>query len=119
MRLPTREKLLETIDGIARRSKSRPISQFTVDFIDENETLQDERIELYTLDDFMATLMDKSLCYRVVKVNAGSVWCRGGMWGICVIITLTPDGEYQTNIDADLMEKLLEMTIIPNEEKGQ
>ena len=118
MRLPTREKLLETIDGIARRSKSRPISQFTVDFIDLKGTLLDENIELYTLDDLMATLMDKSLCYRVVKVNSGSVWCRG-MWGICVIITLMQDGEYQTNIDADLMEKLLEMTIIPNEEKGQ
>ena len=93
MRLPTKEKLLETIYGIARRSKSRPISQFTVDFIDENETLLDEKLELYTLDDLMATLMDKSLCYRVVKVNSGSVWCRG-MWGLCVIITLMQDGEY-------------------------
>ena len=116
MRLPTREKLLETIDGIVRYSKSHPVCQFIIDFIDENETLRPGTLEIYTLDDLMATMMDKSFLYQVVKVNAGDLWAHGR---ICVIITLTPAREYQTNIDGEFMESLSELTIIPIGEEGQ
>lgn len=110
---PTRKKLLEALDQIAAYSRFRPVGEFIVYFTDENGAmLWDDKVELETLDEIVSLLMDKSIFYRVVKVSSAEFLLEKR---ICVSFTLSPDMEYKTNIDADFMERIMELEVRPDE----
>ena len=109
----TRKKLLEALDQIAAYSRFRPVGEFIVYFTDENGAmLWDDKVELDTLDGIVSLLMDKSISYRVVKVSSADFLFEKR---ICVSFTLSPDREYRTNIDADFMERIMELEVKPDE----
>ena len=110
---PTRKKLIEALDQIAAYSRFRPVMSFIVYFTDENGAmLWDDKVELDTLDEIVSLLMDKSIFYRVVKVSSADFLFEKR---ICVSFTLSPDREYRTNIDADFMERIMELEVKPDE----
>ena len=110
---PTRKKLLEALDQIAAYSKFRPVMTFIVYFTDENGAmLWDDKVELETLDEIVSLLMDKSIFYRVVKVSSADFLFEKRIY---VSFTLSPDREYRTNIDADFMERIMELEVKPDE----
>ena len=109
---PTRKKLLEALDQIAAYSKFRPVMTFIVYFTDENGAMMwDDKVEIDTLDGIVSLLMDKSISYRVVKVSSAEFLLEKR---ICVSFTLSPDKEYKTNIDADFMERIMELEVKPD-----
>lgn len=67
-----------------------------------------KKIDLYTLDNLVATLMDKSIFYRVVKVSSSEFLLTKGT---CVFFTLMPDREHRTNIDAEFLEKIMQLEV--------
>lgn len=110
---PTRKKLLEALDQIAAYSRFRPVGEFIVYFTDENgAVLWDDKVELDTLDGIVSLLMDKSVFYRVVKVSSADFLFEKR---ICVSFTLSPDSEYKTNIDAEFMERIMELEVKQDE----
>ena len=109
---PTRKKLLSALDQIVIYSKYLPVMKFMVYFTDENGAmLWDDKVELDTLDGIVSLLMDKSISYRVVKVSSADFIFEKR---ICVSFTLSPDREYNTNIDADFMERIMELEVKPD-----
>ena len=109
MKRPTRKKLLEAIDQIVGYSMWHPVMQFMVNFADENGVpLWDATVELHTIDDLVATLMDKSLSHRIVRISSEEFVLSKGT---CVFITLMPDREHRTNIDAKFLEKIMELEV--------
>ena len=110
---PTRKKLLSALDQIVIYSKYSPVMRFIVYFTDENGAmLWDDKVELETLDEIVSLLMDKSIFYRVVKVSSADFLLEKR---ICVSFTLSPDREYKTNIDAEFMERIMELEVKPDE----
>ena len=106
---PTRKKLLEAIDGIRLYSEFRPIRMFALEFRDENGAeLYDKSVDVYNMDDLVAILMDKSLSHRIVRIRSSDFVLTKG---ICVFFTLMPDREHLTNIDAEFIEKIMELEV--------
>ena len=105
----TRNKLLESIDGLVKYSRLYPVSLITVYFTNENGAiLWRDTVELYTLDEVVSLLMDKSVFYRIVAVRSFEILHNR----ICVNFTLSPDKEFKTNIDIDFMEKLMKLEMM-------
>lgn len=108
----TRNKLLESIDGLVKYSRLYPIAMITVCFTNENGAiLWRDTVEFYTLDEVVSLLMDKSVFYRIVAVKSFEILHDR----ICVNFTLSPDKERKTNIDIDFMEKLMKLEMIHDE----
>jgi len=106
---PTRKKLLSAIDEIALYSEFRPIRVFNVGFIDENGAeLYDDNVEVYNMDDLVATLMDKSLSYRIVRISSFEFVYTKGMG---VRFMLMPDKDHRTNIDSEFLEKIMQLEV--------
>ena len=105
----TRNNLLESIDGLVKYSRLYPVVLITVYFTNENGAiLWRDTVELYTLDDAVSLLMDKSVFYRIVSVRSFEIIQDR----ICVNFTLAPDKERKTNIDIDFMEKLMKLEMM-------
>ena len=84
----TRNKLLESIDGLVKYSRLYPIAMITVCFTNENGAiLWRDTVEFYTLDEVVSLLMDKSVFYRIVAVKSFEILHNR----ICVNFTLSPD----------------------------
>ena len=110
----TRNNLLESIDGLVKYSRLYPVVLITVYFTNENrEILPKDTVELYTLDDVVSLLMDKSVFYRIVNVRSFEIIHDR----ICVSFTLFPDKERKTNIDIDFMEKLMKLNMFDYDTK--
>ena len=110
---PTRKKLLEALDRMRMFSGSRPIRMFALVFLDENGAkLYDDSVDVYNMDDLVAMLMDKSLSHRIVRIRSSEFVLTKGM---CVFITLMPDRDHLTNIDAEFMERIMELEVKPDE----
>ena len=108
----TRNKLLKLIDSLVKYSRLHPVVLITVYFTNENrEILPKDTVELYTLDDVVSLLMDKSVFYRIVAVRSFEIIPER----IFVSFTLFPDKERKTNIDIDFMEKLMKLEMIHDE----
>ena len=113
MKRPTGKQLLKSFDQLLVYSRFRPVMQFLVYFADENGAiLLEDTAVLYTLDDIVSLLMDKSIFYRVVKVSSAEFRHEKG---ISVSFTLAPDKEHRTNIDAEFMERIMELEVKPDE----
>lgn len=109
MKRPTRKKLLEALDMMRMFNGSRPIRMFRLIFRDENGAeLYGESVDVYNMDDLVAILMDKSLVHRIVRISSSDFVLTNGM---CVFITLMPDGEHRTNIDDEFMEKIMQLEV--------
>ena len=109
MNRPTRKRLLEAIDRIRLYSQFRPIRMFKLDFRDENGAeLYGDSADVYNMDDLVAMLMDKSLSHRIVRIRSSEFVLTKGM---CVFITLMPDREHLTNIDAEFLEKIMQLEV--------
>ena len=105
----TRNKLLESIDGLVKYSRLYPVAMITVYFTNENGAiLWRDTVEFYTLDEVVSLLMDKSVFYRIVAVKSFEIIHDR----ICVNFTLFPDKECKTNIDIDFMEKLMKLEMM-------
>ena len=101
--------LLESIDGLVKYSSVHPVMMFTVYFTNENrEILPRETVELYSLDDAVSLLMDKSIFYRIVNVRS---FINPFSNGLYVMLALSPDKECKTNIDSDFMEELMKLKV--------
>jgi len=110
---PTRKKLLEALDQIVIYSRYCPVMRFLVCFTDENGAmLWDDKEEFFSVDDLVGRLMDKSITHRVVKVSADNFVFGNG---IRLRLVLTPDRFNQTNIDAEFMERIMELGVKPDE----
>lgn len=108
----TRNKLLKSIDSLVKYSRLHPVVLITVYFTNENrEILPKDNVELYTLDDVVSLLMDKSVFYRIVAVRSFEIIPER----IFVSFTLFPDKERKTNIDIDFMEKLMKLEMMNDE----
>ena len=108
----TRNKLLESIDGLVKYSRLYPVAMITVCFTNENGAiLWRDTVEFYTLDEVVSLLMDKSVFYRIVAVKSFEILHNR----ICVNFTLSPDKERKTNIDIDFMEKLMKLEMMHDE----
>ena len=109
MKRPTRKKLLEAIARISWYSMLKPIRMFKLSFRDENGAeLYGESVDVYNMDDLVAMLMDKSLTHRIVRISSSEFVLTKGM---CVFITLMPDGDHLTNIDAEFLEKIMQLEV--------
>ena len=110
----TRNKLLESIDGLVKYSRLYPVAMITVCFTNENGAiLWRDTVEFYTLDEVVSLLMDKSVFYRIVAVKSFEILHNR----ICVNFTLSPDKERKTNIDIDFMEKLMKLEMMHDDTK--
>ena len=110
----TRNKLLESIDGLVKYSRLYPVALITVYFTNENGAiLWRDTVEFYTLDEVVSLLMDKSVFYRIVAVRSFEIIHER----ICVSFTLFPDKECKTNIDIDFMEKLMKLNMFDYDTK--
>ena len=88
----TRNKLLESIDNLVKYSRLYPVAMITVCFTNENGAiLWRDNVELYSIDDVVSLLMDKSVFYRIVAVRSFEIIHDR----ICVNFTLSPDKEFQ------------------------
>ena len=104
------KSLLESIDGLVKYSMSHPVMQIIVYFTNENrEILPKDTVELYSLDDVVSLLMDKSIFYRIVNVRSSINPFSNGLY---VMFALSPDKEFKTNIDVDFMEKLMKLEMM-------
>lgn len=109
MNRPTRKHLLSAIDRIGLYSELKPIRLFKLKFRDENGAeLYDRSVDVYNMDDLVAMLMDKSLTHRIVRIRSSEFVLTKG---ICVFITLMPDREHRTNIDAEFLEKIMQLEV--------
>lgn len=87
--------------------------RFMVYFTDENGAmLWDDKEEFSSVDDLVGRLMDKSITHRVVKVSIDNFVFGDGLRARFV---LTPDRFNQTNIDAEFMERIMELEVKPDE----
>ena len=108
------KSLLEAMNGIVKESMLCPVTQIIINFTNENrEILPRETVELYSLDDVVSLLMDKSIFYRIVNMRSSITPFMNGL----VMFTLSPDKEFRTNIDADFMEELMKLKVKHDESK--
>lgn len=113
MKRPTRKKLLEAIDGVRKYCVFRPLRMFKAEFVDENGVEQMwDSVDFFNMDDLVSMLMDKSLTHRIVRVRSVDFILT---FGSCVVFTLMPDKENRTNIDAEFMEKIMQLEVKPYE----
>ena len=104
----TRNRLLQELDYAQRTSKRKPASMFLIYLAEEyGATCIYDMERLCDKSEVMAKLMDLSLSHRVVNITSSNYGVVGN--GICVCVTVTPDKECQTNIDAEFMERILGM----------
>ena len=106
--IKTRNRLLQELDYAQRTSKRKPVSMFIIYLAEEDgATLMYDMERLWDKSEVMAKLMDLSLSHRVVNITSSNYGVVGN--GICVRMTVMPDKECQTNIDAEFMEQIMGM----------
>ena len=104
----TRKRLLQELDYAQRTSKRKPVSMFLIYLAEEyGATCIYDMERLCDKSEVMAKLMDLSLSHRVVNITSSNYGVVGN--GICVRVTVTPDKECQTNIDAEFMEYIMKL----------
>lgn len=109
MKRPTRKKLLRRLEDAKIASSINPVLMFTINFSDADGVMYiDEREMLSEKEDVVARLMDLSFTHRIVNISYGNVKFTKDS-SICVNLTVIPDKEYQTNIDGEFMERIMEM----------
>jgi hypothetical protein len=101
---PTRKKLLATIERV-RQQRLYTTCEFVVEFEDENGRFEWWNAKvLYSVDDLLLLLMEKSMFYRIVGIRWDIL--RRPLGLTCIKIRLAPDKNNMTNIDCEFIEAI-------------